>query len=431
MKLLSNIQKIVITIIPMILLIAGFSTETTAQKLQLVIGKYDCTTNGDCGSDQFCDIDTHRCIHYTDRAECPTPPETGGNLAGSDGSSGADDASCSDWLTSEKCTESGLCTDCSDLIKPEECPVKTITCALGQVNYNNTCVECANNSNCPSDKPICNNENTCVSCENGTHWNGSTCIGCGGNTPVWNENTKKCVTCISNGDCNGKCDTITNTCTSCFEQDPTKPIYNKTTNACEACPSKSPFWNQEDNICVGCASNERWSEHEKACVSQVTCTQNTDCAKLGTGYYCYMYFGTRDTEEFDGTGYESGICRNAINDVVTPISATKFVKSSKRMTLWSGERFCSALGKTMIEFSDYDCKDGAYKIGHYCHENTAGNLLYDANNVSAVAKELYNAYGEFDAWTNTHYKSGCKYVLRDTGLITYQHLHQPFDIFCK
>ncbi len=393
MNLLSNIQKIVIEIISVVLLVVGFSTELTAQNLKLVIGKYECMSNGDCASTQFCDIDTHKCINFIDKVEC---------------------------------------SDCSDLIKPEECPFKTITCELGQVNFNNTCVECANNGDCPSDKPICNNENTCVSCENGTHWNGLACIGCGGDAPLWNEETKKCVACISNEDCNGECNTITSTCTSCFDKDPTKPIYNKTTRVCETCSSEKPFWNQAGKICVGCSNNERWSEHEKACVSQVTCHTNEDCAELGEGYYCYMYFGVRDTKEFEGSGaYANGICRKAINDVVTPIAATKFVKASKRMNFWSGERFCSALGKTMIEFSDYDCKDGAYVNGHYCHENPAGNVLYDENNVSAIAKELYNAYGEFEAWTKTVYSKGHKYVLRDTGYIGDHYLHQPFDVFCK
>ncbi len=133
MNLLSNIQNTVITIMLVFILVAGYSNESMAQKLQLVIGKYDCTKNEDCTSDQHCDIDTHRCINYADRANCPTCLEP----------------ECPEIT----CPMVPACPDLSEYIKLDECPTLP-TCLDGEYNLNGTCVKCISNSDCSGDTPV-------------------------------------------------------------------------------------------------------------------------------------------------------------------------------------------------------------------------------------------------------------------------------------
>ncbi len=273
MKLLSNYRKMAMVIISFMLLIVGFANESTAQKLQLVIGKYDCTTNGDCGSDQFCDIDTHRCIHYTDRAECPTSP-------GLEGEGGAD---CTDKIKPEECPTSGFCPlpeDCSDLISPEECPVKTINCALGQYNFNNKCVECVHNDNCPSDRPLCS-DNKCVSC-GAEHWNNYACVTCSGAKPKWDTSSLTCVECLNNDDCEHVCEQSTKTCRSCVSMNYDTPYYNSSTKACEICPKEKPIWYNRDKECKRCHDN---TECEKFDISTPRCASDGKCYACESGTY--------------------------------------------------------------------------------------------------------------------------------------------------
>ena len=50
-----------------------------------------------------------------------------------------------------------------------------------------TCVECVNSSDCPSDKPVCNTSNICEACP--------------AETPIWDSSSKQCTGCTSNTDC--------------------------------------------------------------------------------------------------------------------------------------------------------------------------------------------------------------------------------------
>ncbi len=271
MKLLSNIHKFTLIIIPIILLVVGYSSESIAQKLRLVIGKYDCTTNEDCSSNQFCDIDTHRCIHYTDRAECSTSPDL------------KDCTDCSICLTTQKCVDGGYCpecSDCSDLIKPEECPVNTITCALGQINLNNTCVECVNNSNCPSDKPLCS-DNKCVSCGD-KYWNNYDCISCPKNKPYWDASSLTCVECLINDNCDHVCEQSTKTCRSCVSMNYDMPYYNSSTKTCEICPEEKPIWYNHDKECKKCHDN---TECEKYDINKPRCGTDGKCYPCEDGTY--------------------------------------------------------------------------------------------------------------------------------------------------
>ena len=50
-----------------------------------------------------------------------------------------------------------------------------------------TCVECVNSNDCPSNKPVCNTSNVCEACPP--------------ETPVWDDTTQQCTGCSSHNDC--------------------------------------------------------------------------------------------------------------------------------------------------------------------------------------------------------------------------------------
>ncbi len=424
MKLLLNLRPLSILIILSIICI---SNTFHAQELHLIIGKYDCTNNGDCAHNQFCDIDTHRCINYADRAECPTTsdPTTCPDL--------------SDYIKPEDCPTTA-CPDYSDYIKPEECPIDTITCSLGQINLNNNCVECVNNDNCAGEKPFCHN-NQCIACTSTTHWNNYECITCSGDKPKWDETSLTCVECLTNNDCPEACDKYTKTCHPCVNIDIEKPYYNAKTKKCEECPSKIPFydteagvcrscidadatrpqWNVADRICEACPEFYKWDTAKTKCVRDYECRTNEDCIEYATNnnlsnansYYCYTNSSESMYQEF-GSKNKSGKCRNAkedynVTDVYSNGAFYKRIRKSKLvLNYWSAERFCKALGNTMLTLEDLKCADAIKYAGGfsamYCHAYQTGNpALFQENNISPVIVGLYNAFGDTIGWVTSAY----------------------------
>ena len=134
-----------------------------------------------------------------------------------------------------------------------------VLCSVG-TNWNGSfCVSC------PSNAPLWDSAtNSCYSCYEATYgsapaWNGSFCVSCPSNAPAWNSSTNSCSTCYdmtngSNPEWNGTY------CVSCAGNNPNYPIWNANTNSCDTCAgndSSSPYW--DGSQCSPCPSGESWN----------------------------------------------------------------------------------------------------------------------------------------------------------------------------
>ncbi len=127
------------------------------------------------------------------------------------------------------------------------------TCTGNTHCRDGVCVECVQNSNCPSSKPVCNN-GSCVVCAGSQ--------GCSGSTPVCLDQTR-CVACTSDSHCSGS-----------------TPACNN--NQCIACTSDShcraPFSHCQNSACVECTSDSHCT------VSGTQCNTSTNKCECKANY---------------------------------------------------------------------------------------------------------------------------------------------------
>ena len=164
-----------------------------------------------------------------------------------------------------------------------------------------------------------------------------------------------------------------------------------------------------------------------------TCNKNADCNR---GEYCDItdYGSTYCTKDTSGM---KGTCRNAQADLRNKPAEAPFWVSSHAMWWWSAKHFCEALGKTMVEVSDYDC-DKTFVIGM----GNGNCYISGTSTKTAKVEAMYQAYANgdyFHTWTNTDasanlchifhlgYKGSNVYVFaRNTN-----NASQPFYAVCK
>ena len=169
-----------------------------------------------------------------------------------------------------------------------------------------------------------------------------------------------------------------------------------------------------------------------------TCNKNADCNR---GEYCDITdwgsdYSTKDTSGMTGT------CRNANDDIMAPASGTNppFVGSSRLMTWWSSKNFCQALGKTLVDVSDFECAHSICQSGcvakyGYCQADTSGIVYrYSSSNISAKVEAMYDAYGrDYGSWTNTDYNSSgiAYFVSFNNGHVNGNPLNKTIFATCK
>ena len=156
-----------------------------------------------------------------------------------------------------------------------------------------------------------------------------------------------------------------------------------------------------------------------------TCSSNTQCNR---GEYCDItdYGGTYCTKDTSGM---KGSCRNASSDVKTPNSGTNppFVMSSKMLGWLSAKNFCQALGKTMVELSDYECAhsfcpSGCDATEGYCHADTSTDVsVSNSSNLSVNLIAMIRSYGYVHTWTNTDYNTCRAYFVNTHITNVYAH----------
>jgi Cys-rich repeat protein len=251
--------------------------------LVLVAGCYDqlvpgrCTSNGDCPSGQFCNLDKIAGVY----ARCsPTNPDDGGidqstNEDGNDGGpdggedggvdSGVDipptcDPVCTDPAkpicdtTSLSCVGCVTGGDCHDTARPV-CDATT-----------RTCVGCVVGTDCTADpsKPLCDTvAKTCVGCLAAGDCTSLT-------APICDLTPHACVKCATDQQCQAKdatkpaCETSTGTCFPCVDSKKhcptTAPICDA--HACRVCKKDaecSLAYGADPGLCVGghCVTNDQ------------------------------------------------------------------------------------------------------------------------------------------------------------------------------
>ena len=167
------------------------------------------------------------------------------------------------------------------------------------------------------------------------------------------------------------------------------------------------------------------------------CNKNADCNR---GEYCNItnYGGNYCAKDTNGM---SGECRIANNDIMDPNPGTNppFVRSSKPMYWWSAKNFCQALGKTLVEVSDYGCAhticlSGCNGTEGYCRADTSiGLTSFTSENLSANIIAMQNAYGASGrGWMNTDYNSCDSYAVSFiTGYVNHDYQDSDYNAICK
>ncbi len=198
---------------------------------------------------------------------------------------------------------------------------------------------------CPGNTWLSADESECTCSEDEKTCNGGCCAGCEGGK-VWNGKKCVCPTGAEPGEDGEGCACKTAT-----------PYWNGT--KCTTCPEGSQPLNGKC-VCNNDTSKEwKASAEDGACEKELfgECESNADC---GPGEYCYLYWGNSCSNEFDsnkfGLGYNNnkGECRNARGDA-NPGKKTHFVGSNSKMTWWSAERFCTALGRRQATRNTVRC----------------------------------------------------------------------------
>ncbi len=264
---------------------------------------------------------------------------------------------------------------------------------------------CADDDNCPDDKPFCENErcvectpetgcesntqhcenNKCISCPEGKIWSGTACVDCIADTdcadtpdtPICNTDEHICVECTVNEDCLAK--------------GTDEPICNLDTNTCEPCPNEGEVWNDEQH---GCAP--------------VICTTNAECFEhLDQNYYCDK------TPEGACGENETGICKKFELDLHGLVNGVSIYASTQiYTTYWNGCRICEAnagkdgadcsrndyLSDYMLNMDFFDCADkfdpSGTDRGGFCHEKAIGNSKkYERDNISHSVQNLREFFG--------------------------------------
>ena len=291
---------------------------------------------------------------------------------------------------------------------------------------------CADDDNCPDDKPFCENER-CVECIDHTDCTDSTkprcndasgnCESCPPETPKWNGHT--CVECTTSADCTNL----------------DKPNCNAGTNTCEPCPPEKPLWNGSN--CEACPEDEPWNGESCGCKS------NNDCE---TDEYCSMLWLTGNACQIA----ETGKCKKLGNYQKKTFDNETYYVSDETMTWWSAQNYCQALtritdcGGNMVSWSKLNlqcaneivvqdgckCSDGNCNLDHqvkqcqrlslaegihlYCKKDTTGTS--GSSNIPDKLKTLretfFNNDSESFVWLNDGNNPCYAWVIGPNGIVT-------------
>jgi len=176
----------------------------------------------------------------------------------------------------------------------------------GAYCVNARCAACRSSSQCSNDAgvPLCSAQHTCVSCSSASGLDGGSA--CSGTTPVCNPTSGSCVQCVNNSDCPtpGKGFCVQNQCKGCDSVPATAGATDAgTTDASPPdggststgpCPGATPICvsstssSSRAGQCVGCESSSDCSGNTPICDTTgpfacSACTSDDQCVALGVG----------------------------------------------------------------------------------------------------------------------------------------------------
>lgn len=262
----------------------------------------ECLSDAQCGGTKpKCNLTTNQCVACTSDAQCSgtTPICNAGQCVPCDGDRGSGTPNACKGAAAPACVktgpDTGKCTECTD-DNLTLCTAQKPVCSA----TNRTCVQCTSNAECSGATPICNvPAGQCVACNGDTGSNASfacpavtpampacltsgafsgscaqcsatSSVACTGNTPVCKVAASTCVECLVDAHCtgaNGKCNTVTNTCTTGCTSDAN-------------CPSPAtPACKLPDGFCVECTATNTTRCVAPTPVCDVPATRCVQCTK--------------------------------------------------------------------------------------------------------------------------------------------------------
>ena len=146
------------------------------------------------------------------------------------------------------------------------------------------------------------------------------------------------------------------------------------------------------------------------------CSTNADCNR---GDYCEIISSSNSACRQDTSKMAKGTCKTVDTVIRRPKSGTNppFVMTNRDVTFWTAINFCEALGKTLVELSDYSCAHTICPSGcdgstGYCHASSSQSVASSAENDRAdVVQEMYEAYGNVWGWMNTDRNNTNMYII--------------------
>lgn len=339
----------------------------------------ECTTAADCGTGQAC-------VNGACSNSCSADTECRG------------DEHCERGKCTPNCTTATECDEgqaCVEGVCSESCTADT-QCRFDEHCEGGKCTpNCATSADCKdSSKPVCNAlSGQCEACTLEEQCGNSVYDHC-------NQTSGKCVKCTAD-----------------------KPYFNGTT--CTTCPTATPQWNETTGACEACPSGtfSYGGKCYDGCRSNDDCKGRTDFAKP----YCYMYNGYTCSNEFSGptSSYFSGVCADAAEEIQTSgtVNGRIMYVSRRKMTYWSAERFCKALGKKRVSRDSLGCR--GYTTGRSIGMCFSGDDFVNGTGGGGVSGELYELYKQYNAndyyaWLDDDYENSCLayYVCLSNGRVS-------------
>ena len=164
-----------------------------------------------------------------------------------------------------------------------------------------------------------------------------------------------------------------------------------------------------------------------------TCSSNTDCNR---GEYCDITDHKRCTKDTSGM---KGTCRNVQADLIDKSGEAPFWVSNRSMIWWSAVHFCQALGKSLVEVSDYGCAktfclSGCNATNGMCYTDTSSsNITVSVSTMrAAYGLAIQAEQGHMWTWINTDFDACSAYHINlANGFVYWADRSVAYPAVCK
>ena len=156
--------------------------------------------------------------------------------------------------------------------------------------------------------------------------------------------------------------------------------------------------------------------YEGTCISNEieegkTCTSNTDCGGVGSGYYCkyndYCRSATFCWNTPELSGGADGHCTKVGSKQFATTDWGVIYRSTTGLNFWSAKNWCSAQGMTLFDFTKLNCSNAtaqfANKTDYVC---CASGDSCSSTDISSEMTSLQGVWSNNSHWTNTQAPEG-------------------------